>query len=106
MEYRLMHKDIPVAELMLDDATCAIVKIGNMYAPAHLPVGIPVRKGEVDRAALNEWWRNRAIPASRQGIRDALQELKLLSTQNLLDKSFGLDLSHFQHARMGRSQFF
>ncbi|MFZ3129898.1 MAG: HipA domain-containing protein [Desulfosporosinus sp.] len=93
MEYKLMHKDIPVAELTLDDATCAIVKIGDLYTPAHLPVGIPVRKGEVDRAALNEWWKNRAIPASRQGIREALQELKLPSTQNLLDKSFGLSLS-------------
>ncbi|NMA24217.1 MAG: excisionase [Clostridiales bacterium] len=88
-----MHKDIPVAELTLDDATCAIVKIGSVYTPAHLPVGIPVKKGEIDRAALNEWWKNRAIPASRQGIRDALQELKLPSTQNLLDKSFGLSLS-------------
>jgi hypothetical protein len=88
-----MHKDITVAELTLDDATCAIVRIGSVCNPTHLPVGIPVRKGEADRAALNEWWKNRAIPASRQGIRDALQELKLPSTQNLLDKSFGLSLS-------------
>lgn len=93
MKYRLMHKDIPVAELSLDDANCTIVKIGNVYEPAHLPAGVPLIKGEVDRAALNEWWKNRAIPASRQGIRDALQELKLPFTQSLLVKSFGLSLS-------------
>lgn len=88
-----MHKGITVAELTLDDATCAIVKIGKVLNHAHLPIGTSIRKGESDRAALNEWWKNRAIPASRQGICDALQELNLPSTQNLLDKSFGLSLS-------------
>ncbi len=93
MDYILMHKELPVTELTLDEATAAINKIGTVNAPAHVPVGIAVKKGEIDRAALNEWWGNRAIPASRQGIRDALAELELPATQNLLDKSFGLSLS-------------
>lgn len=93
MDYLLMHKAIPVADLTLDEVTCAIVKIGIVHALEHVPVGITVRRGEIDRAALNEWWKNRAIPASRQGIRDALQELELPATQNLLDKCFGLSLS-------------
>lgn len=93
MNYVLMHKECPVAELTLDEATAAISKIGTVSAPEHVPVGVTVRKGEIDRAALNEWWRRRAIPASRQGIREALAELDLPATQNLLDKSFGLSLS-------------
>ena len=88
-----MHKHLPVADLTLDEVTGVIVKIGAVHQAAHVPVGIPVRKNEIDRAALNEWWKNRAIPASRQGIREALQEMDLSSTQNLLDKCFGLSLS-------------
>lgn len=93
MDYVLMHKERPVAELALDEATASILRIGTVHAPEHVPVGITVKKGEIDRADLNEWWKSRAIPASRQGIRDALQELDLPSTQNLLEKSFGLSLS-------------
>lgn len=93
MRYKLMHKSTPVAELELDDATSAIVKIGEVTAEAHIPVGIPVRHGVIDRAALNEWWKSRAIPASRQGIREALDELNVSTTQRLLDKCFGLSLS-------------
>ena len=57
----LMHKRIQVAELELDDATGFIQKIGTVYAPKHLPVGVPVRKGITDRAALNEWWTDRSL---------------------------------------------
>lgn len=93
MKYCLMHKNIPVLDFILDDATCSIIKTGALYQSGHLPVGIPVIKGRPDRAALNEWWRGRAIPASRQGIRRAMQELEVFSPQNLLDKCFGLSLS-------------
>ena len=93
MNYRLMHKDIPVAALTIDDITGAIVKLGELYNVAHVPIGIAVKKNEIDRAYLNEWWQGRAIPASRQGIRQALKELNLNTTQNLVDKCMGLSLS-------------
>lgn len=89
----LMHKRIQVAELELDDATGFIQKIGTVYAPEHLPVGIPIRKGVTDRAALNEWWTDRSIPASRSGVREALQTLEITSTKMLLVRCWGLSLS-------------
>ncbi len=79
----LMHKRIQVAEMELDDATGFIQKIGTVYAPEHLPVGVPVRKGVADRAALNEWWTDRSIPASRSGVREALETLEITSTKML-----------------------
>jgi len=91
--YTLMHKNEPVAEIELDEATVSISVVGQVYAKEHVPVGIPVKKGRIDRAALNEWWRGRAIPASRDGIQEALIEMNLSTTQKLLDKSFGLSLS-------------
>lgn len=91
--YMLMHKHIPVAEVELDEVTASISAIGHIFSQRHIPVGISVKMGKIDRAALNEWWRGRAIPASRDGIREALLELNLTATQQLLDKSYGLSLS-------------
>ena len=93
MDYRLMHKNIPVLRFSLDEATGTIISIGEIYQPEHIPVGISQKQGKTDRAALNNWWKGRAIPASRQGIGDALQEMDVYTTQNLLDKCLGLSLS-------------
>ena len=88
-----MHRKIAVVELELDDATGFIQKIKTVYAEEHLPVGIQVKKGKVDRASLNEWWTDRSIPTSRSGIREALQTLDIANTKMLLIRCFGLSLS-------------
>ena len=75
MKCTFMHKRTPVAELELDDVTGFIQKIGSVYAPEHLPIGIPVRNEIADRAAFNDWWRDRSIPASRSGVREALESV-------------------------------
>ena len=93
MKCTLMHKRIAVAEIELDDATGFIQKTGMVYAPEHFPVGITVKKGVADRAALNEWWTDRSIPASRSGIREALETLEIASTKMLLVRCYGLSLS-------------
>ncbi|MCI8597059.1 MAG: excisionase [Lachnospiraceae bacterium] len=92
-QYTLMHKNIPVVELALDTISGAIVSVGAVHEAAHVPVGILVRKGTVDRSGLNEWWKGRAIPASRSGIREALLELKVPDTRLLMQKCLGLSLS-------------
>lgn len=92
-KYILMHKNVPVAEIELDHASASVSAIGKLYDESHVPVGIAVKKGRVDRGALNEWWKGRAIPASRDGIRNALMELNISSPQKLLDKCLGLSLS-------------
>lgn len=92
MRYTLMHKEIPVLSMELDEVTGAITGIGEVYAAAHTPIGIRV-DCEVDRAGLNHWWLGRSIPASRAGIREALERLGVATTQMLLAKCFGLSLS-------------
>lgn len=91
--YILKHAAIPVADIELEYGTGAISAIGPVYNERHVPVGIPVKKGRIDRAALNAWWRGRAIPDSRDGIKETMLNLKLSSTRRLLDRSFGLSLS-------------
>lgn len=93
MKYTLMHKRIAVAEMEVDDVVGLIQKVSKVYVPEHFPVGIAVKKGAADRAALNEWWADRSIPASRSGIREALETLEITSTKMLPVRCYGLSLS-------------
>lgn len=93
MKCTFMHKRIPVAEIEVDNAAGFILKIYKIYAPEHLPVGVPFKDGTADRAALNDWWTDRSIPASRFGIREALETLQIPSTKMLLVRCYGLSLS-------------
>lgn len=92
MNYLLMHKRTAVLELNVDEIG-RIAKVGAVLAPEHLPVGIRMSKSMADRASLNEWWTDRCIPASRSGVRDALETLGLAVPQQLLSRSYGLSLS-------------
>ena len=89
----LMHKRTPVIELNLDNETGFIQNIGAVSAPEHLPVGVGMKRGAVDRAALNAWWTDRSIPASRSGVREAMETLQITDTKMLLIRCFGLSLS-------------
>lgn len=93
MTYLLMHKKIPVVELTLDDTSCVIIDITKVMNPEHLPVGVTVKNSAVDKVALTRWWRRRAIPASRDGLSQALDELDIALPEILLEKCYGLSLS-------------
>jgi hypothetical protein len=88
-----MHKYIPVAEIELDEITGVIIKTGTLYNPNHVPVGINIKNGKPDRGDLNEWWSGRAIPASRQHIRQAISALGISSPGKLPSMNYGLSLS-------------
>ena len=92
-KYVLMHKEVAVAGVELDEATGLITAVYDVSNAAHLPLGVSVRKGIADRAALNEWWMGRAIPASRAGLRHVLEELNIATPQRLLEKCLSLSLS-------------
>ena len=93
MDCVLMHKNVPAAHIELDDASGFILRINSIFSAEHLPVGVAVRKGAADRAALNDWWTERSIPASRSGVREALEALEISTTRTLLVRCLGLSLS-------------
>ena len=94
MNYTLIHKNIRVADIEIDEDTGVIIGIGDIYAKEHLPAGVPFcHNGTIDRAALNKWWTGRSIPASRMGINDALEILGMYNTELLPTKCLGLSLS-------------
>ena len=78
---------------MEKEATGVIRKIYHIYANEHLPVGVRVKKGVADRAALNEWWTDRVIPMSRSDIENMLEALNITDTKGLLTRCYGLSLS-------------
>ncbi len=91
-KFTIMHKNINVADIEIDDASGTISKISDIASIEHAPVGT-VSKGTIARAELNDWWKGRSIPASRQGIQEALETLDIKDTQILTVKSLGLSLS-------------
>ena len=93
MKYTLMHKRMPVAQIELDDVSGFIQRIDEVYAPEHLPIGVMIRAGHPERAGLNDWWTERSIPASRSGVREALETLEITNTKMLLVRCLGLSLS-------------
>lgn len=93
MNYTLMHKDIPVADLTLDETTGSIQRIDALLHGTHLPVGVSFRHDAANRSSLNEWWEDRSIPASRSGVREALEPLGVASPKLLLTRCYGLSLS-------------
>lgn len=92
-EYQLMHRDVEVATVAIDELTGVILSVLDVANPAHLPVGVAIRWSAVDRAALNNWWIGRSIPASRSGLRHFLDELGISATHELVLKCLGLSLS-------------
>lgn len=89
----LMHKRIPVISIEFDSFTGHIQKICDVYNPKHLPIGISIKNGIVDKNAFNIWWISRSIPASRNGIAKALETLEIPNTKFLLLRCYGLSLS-------------
>ena len=89
MDAVLMHKEIPVVDIVFDEESSVILGIGTIHNSEHLPIGIPEHNGVADRSEFNSWWTERSIPASRSGIKDALEELGipcLLYTSDAADE--------------------
>ncbi len=93
MNYILYHREIPVLEFTTEDDE--ISDVTQILNEEHLPIGIfrDYEIGISQKQQFRTWWRCRAIPASRQNLRNALELLGNISTEQLVTKSFGLSLS-------------
>jgi hypothetical protein len=88
-----MHKNIPVADMRILPDTGRIVKLFSLHAPEHLPLGVMNQDGVMSRRAIDDWWTGRSIPASRDGIAEALEHLGNPSFSVLAYRCYGLSLS-------------
>ena len=92
MECTLMHKNIPVIDMEILSEIGRIVNLKNPQNPEHLPLGTRTKDG-AELRSMDEWWAGRSIPASRDGIRSALQNMGIRSPTLLIEKCYGFSLS-------------
>lgn len=93
MRYVLMHKNTETADIEIDDVTGGILKINEIIAPTHMPVGTVDNNEKADRYLLNCWHRDRLIPTKRSGVNDVFEALDIYSPLELVLKSNGVSLS-------------
>ena len=93
MTFTLMHQKHPVLTMELDDSYGVILSVNAIHDAQRVPVGISVNNNMADRTELTKWWNRRSIPASRSGLREALEKLNLSVSQELVRECFGLSLS-------------
>jgi len=93
----LMHKNIPVVDIIINSTNGYIEKIGIIHNLEHIPIGTTESStqnaGKPNRALLNDWWIGRSIPASRDKIQSALCVLQMQMPATLIAKCYGLSLS-------------
>jgi len=90
--WTLMHKNIPVANVELIEEEGIISKINDTLSSVRAPLGT-LNNNKLDRKKLNRWFKDRSIPASRQNIKQILEEMQISTPQSLAIHSYGLSLS-------------
>ena len=79
-EYFLMHKDTVCASIVIDQDSGKITAyqdINKEYTPF---------LGNCDLAKINRWWTMRAVPASREVMRQVIRDAGCLSPEDYLEK--------------------
>lgn len=101
-KYYLMHKNHACASMRLDEddvnAKPHEVKI-NESERNHFPIG-----GKMNNMKFNDWWKDRAIPKTRQGSQTALQRLGYKTTANALISNMALSLTDCYWIKPSESQ--
>lgn len=91
MKYVLMHKNIEVLLMEIDEdnetAKPKTISI-NPTAKDHIPLG-----GQMNNMKFMDWWRDRAIPKTRQGAKTALERLNCKSVTNIMVQNLALSLN-------------
>ena len=103
MNYKLMNKDVEILEFLYDNETHTVTKIVRMIHPNYAPLGIIEYRTGITRKALNNWWKDCSIPASRSRFKEVMEEMDLHSSIELLERCFGLSLSDQYWIKEGNS---
>ena len=90
----IMCRDHPVLSFEYDPESGRACASGDVLDSKRLPLEFVTHgKPALYASKIDEWWKARAIPPTRDGIRKVLESLGASSTQELIDRSYGLSLS-------------
>ena len=87
-EYFLMHKDIQVALLEIDEQGSAKLERSIPENEKHFPIG-----ARLNNSKFSDWWKSRYIPDNRDGIKKALENTNYKSTGIALIDNLALSLN-------------
>ena len=73
MKCTLMHRELPVAALGVNDISGTVYRVDEVFHSEHLPLGTLGRTKKETAKNLNAWLSGRMIPASRSGFQQAVQ---------------------------------
>ena len=75
-KWTIMHKDIPVVDVLLTKETGAIVDILKVHDFLRLPYSA-ISQGKTTPGKIDYWFQNRVIPASRDNLKEILEKNKI-----------------------------
>lgn len=96
-KFTLMNKNKKVFDFEYNDEDHLIVGFERNYPDneKYAPFGL-IKNDDIDKNGFNKWWKNRQIPASRNGLKEILNKSGIYDEDNfdLLDaKAYCLSLS-------------
>lgn len=97
MKFTLMNKNKEIFDFIYDVTQHLITDFEFSYKEneQYAPIGL-IKNGTIDKYEFNKWWKNRQIPASRNGLKEVLHKSEIYNQDNfdLLDaKAYCLSLS-------------
>lgn len=96
-KFTLFNKNKRVFDFIYDEEEHYIVNFERNYPDneKYAPFGL-IKNNKIDKLEFNKWWKNRQIPASRNGLKEVLHNSEIYDEDNfdLLDsKAYCLSLS-------------
>ena len=96
-KFTLMNKNKKIFDFEYDDEEHLITRFERNYKENedYAPFGL-IKDDNIDKSGFNKWWKNRQIPASRNGLKEVLHKSDIYDKDNfdLLDaKAYCLSLS-------------
>lgn len=96
-KFTLMNKNVRIFDFEYDDEEHFIVRFEQNYPDNEIyaPFGL-IKDNNINKSEFNKWWKNRQIPASRNGLKELLYKSNIYDKDNfdLLDaKAYCLSLS-------------
>lgn len=96
-KFTLMNKNKKIFDFVYDEEEHIIVDFERNYPlnEGYAPFGL-IKNNEINKVEFNKWWKNRQIPASRNGLKEVLHNSNIYDNDNfdLLDsKAYCLSLS-------------
>ena len=93
VRFTQMNRTHEIAEVVYDEGKREFTFIGELLNAKRAPLGIKGHSGEIPLADFNDWWKNRGIPRTRNGLDRLLLDAGARVPEELLYRNLGLSLS-------------